>query len=204
MENELEMIQTLFEYQNFGLAPFPIMPFSKEIHKGNKGKIFFDNAQSGIQMSEEEIYDWFGEKKLDNCGLICGEEGNLSVLEFESDTVIIRLMSLIEKESLDKISNLIFYNFLENLYSSTTFIRTPDKKIQFWFKFSKNLPSFFWNNNKSIKILEGINIYSSGYIVAPPSFIRKNNLIGQYEIEEGKPPVEFPNEITFFKNLLSK
>ena len=88
MENELEMIQTLFEYQNFGLAPFPIMPFSKEIHKGNKGKIFFDNAQSGIQMSEEEIYDWFGEKKLDNCGLICGEEGNLSVLEFESDTVI--------------------------------------------------------------------------------------------------------------------
>ena len=31
MENELEMIQTLFEYQNFGLAPFPIMPFSKEI-----------------------------------------------------------------------------------------------------------------------------------------------------------------------------
>ena len=150
MENELEMIQTLFEYQNFGLAPFPIMPFSKEIHKGNKGKIFFDNAQSGIQMSEEEIYDWFGEKKLDNCGLICGEEGNLSVLEFESDTVIIRLMSLIEKESLDKISNLIFYNFLENLYSSTTFIRTPDKKIQFWFKFSKNLPSFLWNNNKSI------------------------------------------------------
>ena len=137
MENELEMIQTLFEYQNFGLAPFPIMPFSKEIHKGNKGKIFFDNAQSGIQMSDEEIYDWFGEKKLDNCGLICGEEGNLSVLEFESDTVIIRLMSLIEKESLDKISNLIFYNFLENLYSSTTFIRTPDKKIQFWFKFSK-------------------------------------------------------------------
>ena len=204
MENELEMIQTLFEYQNFGLAPFPIMPFSKEIHKGNKGKIFFDNAQSGIQMSEEEIYDWFGEKKLDNCGLICGEEGNLSVLEFESDTVIIRLMSLIEKESLDKISNLIFYNFLENLYSSTTFIRTPDKKIQFWFKFSKNLPSFFWNNNKSIKILEGINIYSSGYIVAPPSFIRKNNLIGLYEIEEGKPPVEFPNEITFFKKLLSE
>ena len=186
MENELEMIQTLFEYQNFGLAPFPIMPFSKEIHKGNKGKIFFDNAQSGIQMSEEEIYDWFGEKKLDNCGLICGEEGNLSVLEFESDTVIIRLMSL------------------ENLYSSTTFIRTPDKKIQFWFKFSKNLPSFLWNNNKSIKILEGINIYSSGYIVAPPSFIRKNNLIGQYEIEEGKPPVEFPNEITFFKKLLSE
>ena len=58
MENELEMIQTLFEYQNFGLAPFPIMPFSKEIHKGNKGKIFFDNAQSGIQMSEEEIYDY--------------------------------------------------------------------------------------------------------------------------------------------------
>lgn len=204
MENELEMIQTLFEYQNFGLAPFPIMPFSKEIHKGNKGKIFFDNAQSGIQMSEEEIYDWFGEKKLDNCGLICGEQGNLSVLEFESDTVIIRLMSLIEKESLDKISNLIFYNFLENLYSSTTFIRTPDKKIQFWFKFSKNLPSFLWNNNKSIKILEGINIYSSGYIVAPPSFIRKNNLIGQYEIEEGKPPVEFPNEITFFKKLLSE
>ena len=149
MENELEMIQTLFEYQNFGLAPFPIMPFSKEIHKGNKGKIFFDNAQSGIQMSEEEIYDWFGEKKLDNCGLICGEEGNLSVLEFESDTVIIRLMSLIEIESLDIISNLIFYNFLENLYSYTTFIRTPDKKIQFWFKFSKNLPSFLWNNNKS-------------------------------------------------------
>ena len=204
MENELEMIQTLFEYQNFGLAPFPIMPFSKEIHKGNKGKIFFDNAQSGIQMSEEEIYDWFGEKKLDNCGLICGEEGNLSVLEFESDTVIIRLMSLIEKESLDKISNLIFYNFLENLYSSTTFIRTPDKKIQFWFKFSKNLPSFLWNNNKSIKKLKGINIYSSGYIIAPPSFIRKNNIIGQYEIEDGKPPDFFPNEITFFKKILSE
>ena len=84
----------------------------------------------------------------------------------------------------------------------STFIRTPDKKIQFWFKFSKNLPSFLWNNNKSIKILEGINIYSSGYIVAPPSFIRKNNLIGQYEIEEGKPPVEFPNEITFFKKVI--
>ena len=66
MENELEMIQTLFEYQNFGLAPFPIMPFSKEIHKDDKGKIFFDNAQSGIQMSEEEIYDWFGEKNQTN------------------------------------------------------------------------------------------------------------------------------------------
>ena len=204
MENELEMIQTLFEYQNFGLLPFPIMPFSKETHKNDKGKMFYDNAKSGIQMSEKEIYDWFGKKKLDNCGLISGKTGDLSVLEFESDIVINRLMSFIEKESLDKISNLIFYNFLENLYSSTTFIRTPDKKIQFWFKFSKNLPSFLWNNNKSIKKLEGINIYSSGYIVAPPSFIRKNNIIGQYEIEDGKPPVFFPNEITFFKKILSE
>jgi len=59
MENELEMIQTLFEYQNFGLLPFPIMPFSKETHKNDKGKMFYDNAKSGIQMSEKEIYDWF-------------------------------------------------------------------------------------------------------------------------------------------------
>ena len=44
MENELEMIQTLFEYQNFGLAPFPIMPFSKEIHKGNNCLLYTSDA----------------------------------------------------------------------------------------------------------------------------------------------------------------
>ena len=32
----------------------------------------------------------------------------------------------------------------------------------------------------------------------------KPNIIGQYEIEDGKPPVFFPNEITFFKKILSE
>ena len=41
MKNELEMIQTLFEYQNFGLVPFPIKPFSNDPHNTNQGKVFF-------------------------------------------------------------------------------------------------------------------------------------------------------------------
>ena len=32
MENELEMIQTLFGYQSFGLIPFPCAPFKEDIH----------------------------------------------------------------------------------------------------------------------------------------------------------------------------
>ena len=85
MENELEMIQTLFEYQSFGLFPFPIKPFSNDIHDSKEGRMKYHNASNGIQMSEQEIYDWFGEKKLDNCGLVLGETGNLSILEFDNE-----------------------------------------------------------------------------------------------------------------------
>ena len=85
MKNELEMIQTLFEYQSFGLFPFPIKPFSEEIHDSKEGRMLYLNALNGIQMSEQEIYNWFAEKKLDNCGLILGETGNLSILEFENE-----------------------------------------------------------------------------------------------------------------------
>ena len=204
MKNELEMIQTLFEYQNFGLVPFPIKPFSNDPHNTNQGKVFFDNAKLGIQMSEKNIYEWFGDKKLDNCGLILGEEGNLSILEFESVNDLERLLKSLEMKGLDKIQNIILYNFLENLYSSTTLIHTPNKSIQFWFRFSKLLPNFISNKNKLIKELSGINIYSSGYITAPPSFVRQKNFIGQYEIESGKPPSKFPEEISFFSDILSK
>ena len=84
MENELEMIQTLSEYQNFGLVPFPCSPFSKKIHDSVEGRLLFHKASQGIQMNEKEIIEWFGEKKLDNCGLITGEKGNLSVIEFDN------------------------------------------------------------------------------------------------------------------------
>ena len=45
-----------------------------------------------------------------------------------------RLLKSLEMKGLDKIQNIIFYNFLENLYSSTTLIHTPNKSIQFWFQ----------------------------------------------------------------------
>ena len=77
MENEIEMIQTLFEYQSFDLLPFPCSPFSTNIHNSVEGRLLYHKAVQGIQMPEEEIYKWFVEKKLDNCCLILGEKGNL-------------------------------------------------------------------------------------------------------------------------------
>ena len=85
MENELEMIQTLFQYQNYGLIPFPIKPFSKELYTDGDGFRLYKNALSGITISEEEIYEYFGSKKLDNCGLLLGEKGNLSIIEFDNE-----------------------------------------------------------------------------------------------------------------------
>ena len=108
MENELEMIQTLFEYQSFGLIAFPCSPFSKDIHNSTEGRLLYHKAVQGIKMSDEEIYKWFGEKKLDNCGLILGEKGNLSVMEFENDAVIQKFHKSINsfEESLKKINKL--------------------------------------------------------------------------------------------------
>ena len=193
MENEIEMIQTLFEYQSFDLLPFPCSPFSTNIHNSVEGRLLYHKALQGIQMSEEEIYKWFGEKKLDNCGLILGEKGNLSVLEFNNDTTIQKFYELINKLE-DSISNLILKNFVENLYGSTTTILTPEKKIQFWFRYSKNLPTS--------RYIEGVSSYSKGYIVAPPSFIRNENLVDQFELVIGKKPIVFPEQIDYFvKNL---
>ena len=172
MENELEMIQTLSEYQNFGLVPFPCSPFSTKIHDSIDGRMLFHKASQGIQMKENEIIEWFGEKKLDNCGLIAGEKGNLSVLEFDNQEILSNLYKTIKNN--ENISNLIFGNFLENLNHSTTMVLTPEKKLQFWFNYSKNLPTIENNYNK-IDLLKGIRIYSDGYIVAPPSFVREKN-----------------------------
>ena len=57
MENELEMIQTLSEYQNFGLVPFPCSPFSTKIHDSVEGRLLFHKASQGIQMNEKEIIE---------------------------------------------------------------------------------------------------------------------------------------------------
>ena len=198
MENELEMIQTLFEYQSFGLFPFPIKPFSNDIHDSKEGRMKYHNASNGIQMSEQEIYDWFGEKKLDNCGLVLGEIGNLSILEFDNEKSLNELINNLSKKKEVNISDVIFKNFLENLFNSTTCIHTPDNKIQFWFKYSKNLPSFKYKKESKNNPYNGINIYSDGFIIAPPSFIRKGNYVGQFEISLGKQPIDFPKEIVFF------
>ena len=195
MENELEMIQTLFEYQSFGLLPFPCSPFSKNIHNSTEGRLLYHKAVQGIQMSDKEIYKWFGEKKLDNCGLILGKQGNLSVIEFESDSGIKNLYNSLNNTE-ESISNLILKNFLENLYGSTTTIVTPEKKIQFWFRYSDKLPSL---NN-----INGISIYSDNYIVAPPSFIRNNDFVDQFELVVGKEPMIFPEEIDLFEKFLSE
>ena len=194
MKNELEMIQTLFEYQNFGLVPFPIKPFSNDPHNKDQGKVFFDNAKLGIQMSEKNIYEWFGDKKLDNCGLILGEEGNLSILEFESVNDLERLLKSLEMKGLDKIQNIIFYNFLENLYSSTTLIHTPNKSIQFWFRFSELLPNFISNKNKLIKELSGINIYSSGYIQPLLLSLGKKILLASMKLKAANLLQNFPRK----------
>ena len=201
MKNELEMIQTLSEYKNFGLVPFPCSPFSTKIHDSVEGRLLFHKASQGIQMSEKEIIDWFGEKKLDNCGLITGEKGNLSVIEFDNQEIFSNLYKKIKDD--ENISNIIFKNFLESLDHSTTTILTPDKKLQFWFRYSKNLPSYE-NDNSEIDFLEGLRIYSNGYIVAPPSFVREKNNFGQYELLVGKKPSFFPEEINFFTEILSK
>ncbi|MBL06252.1 MAG: hypothetical protein CL773_00075 [Chloroflexi bacterium] len=201
MENELEMIQTLSEYQNFGLVPFPCSPFSTKIHDSIDGRMLFHKASQGIQMKENEIIEWFGEKKLDNCGLIAGEKGNLSVLEFDNQEILSNLYKTIKNN--ENISNLIFGNFLENLNHSTTMVLTPEKKLQFWFNYSKNLPTIENNYNK-IDLLKGIRIYSDGYIVAPPSFVREKNNFGQYELLVGRKPSLFPKEIDFFQKILSK
>ena len=115
-----------------------------------------------------------------------------------------RLNHLYKKIKNDEnISNIIFKNFLENLDHSTTMILTPDKKLQFWFRYSKNLPAYE-NDYDEIDLLKGITIYSNGYIVAPPSFIREKNNFGQYELLLGKKPSLFPEEIDFFTEILSK
>ena len=201
MENELEMIQTLSEYQNFGLVPFPCSPFSTKIHDSVEGRLLFHKASQGIQMNEKEIIEWFGEKKLDNCGLITGEKGNLSVIEFDNQEILSNLYKKIKND--ENISSIIFRNFLENLDHSTTMILTPDKKLQFWFRYSENHPAYE-NDYDEIDLLKGITIYSNGYIVAPPSFIREKNNFGQYELLLGKKPSLFPEEIDFFTEILSK
>ena len=141
MENELEMIQTLFGYQSFGLIPFPCAPFKEDIHNSSEGRLLYHKALQGIQMKDEEIYKWFGEKKLDNCGLILGSKGNLSVIEFENDQIIQDFLKTVENFE-DSVSNIIFKNLMHNLYESTTTVLTPEKKIQFWFEYSSKLPSY--------------------------------------------------------------
>ena len=199
MENELEMIQTLFQYQNYGLIPFPIKPFSKELYTDGDGFRLYKNALSGITISEEEIYEYFGSKKLDNCGLLLGEKGNLSVIEFENESRISQLITFIEKKPNPNISDVILINLLETGFESETSILTPENKIQIWFKFSQNIPNFHWKTLKDKTELNGINLLSNGYIVAPPSAIKLNNKnIAQFEIINGKEPTKFPTEINFF------
>ena len=201
MENELEMIQTLFQYQNYGLIPFPIKPFSKELHTDGDGFRLYKNALSGITISEEEIYEYFGSKKLDNCGLLLGEKGNLSIIEFENESRISQLITFIEKKPKPNISDVILINLLETGFESETSILTPENKIQIWFKFSQNIPNFYWNTLKDKTELNGINLLSNGYIVAPPSAIKLNNKnIAQFEIINGKEPTKFPTEINFFSD----
>ena len=204
MQNELEMIQTLFQYQNFGLLPFPIKPFSKDLYSDGDGFRLYNNALSGITISEEEIYEYFGQKKLDNCGLLLGEKGNLSIIEFESESRISELKTFIENKPTPNISDVILINLLENGFESETSILTPENRIQMWFKFSKNLPNFHWEKCEELTELNGINLLSNGYIVAPPSAIKLNNKnMAQFEIINGKEPTKFPVEISFFSNLIS-
>jgi len=202
MENELEMIQTLFGYQSFGLIPFPCAPFKEDIHNSSEGRLLYHKALQGIQMKDEEIYKWFGEKKLDNCGLILGSKGNLSVIEFENDQIIQDFLKTVENFE-DSVSNIIFKNLMHNLYESTTTVLTPEKKIQFWFEYSSKLPSYKPSKDQKTNLNKGISIYSDGYIVAPPSFVRNNNFVDQFELVNGKKPILFPQEIDFFKNILS-
>tara|TARA_B100001175_G_C19374586_1_gene573494 strand:+ start:331 stop:942 length:612 start_codon:yes stop_codon:yes gene_type:complete len=202
MENELEMIQTLFGYQSFGLIPFPCAPFKEDIHNSSEGRLLYHKALQGIQMKDEEIYKWFGEKKLDNCGLILGSKGNLSVIEFENDQIIQDFLKTVENFE-DSVSNIIFKNLMHNLYESTTTVLTPEKKIQFWFEYSSKLPSYKPSKEQKTNLNKGISIYSDGYIVAPPSFVRNNNFVDQFELVNGKKPILFPQEIDFFKNILS-
>ena len=202
MENELEMIQTLFGYQSFGLIPFPCAPFKEDIHNSSEGRLLYHKALQGIQMKDEEIYKWFGEKKLDNCGLILGSKGNLSVIEFENDQIIQDFLKTIENFE-DSVSNIIFKNLMHNLYESTTTVLTPEKKIQFWFEYSSKLPSSKPSKDQKTNLNKGISIYSDGYIVAPPSFVRNNNFVDQFELVNGKKPILFPQEIDFFENILS-
>ena len=202
MENELEMIQTLFGYQSFGLIPFPCAPFTEDIHNSSEGRLLYHKALQGIQMKDEEIYKWFGEKKLDNCGLILGSKGNLSVIEFENDQIIHDFLKTVENFE-DSVSNIIFKNLMHNLYESTTTVLTPEKKIQFWFEYSSKLPSYKPSKDQKINLNKGISIYSDGYIVAPPSFVRNNNFVDQFELVNGKKPILFPQEIDFFENILS-
>ena len=202
MENELEMIQTLFGYQSFGLIPFPCAPFKEDIHNSSEGRLLYHKALQGIQMKDEEIYKWFGEKKLDNCGLILGIKGNLSVIEFENDQIIQDFLKTVENFE-DSVSNIIFKNLMHNLYESTTTVLTPEKKIQFWFEYSSKLPSYKPSKDQKTNLNKGISIYSDGYIVAPPSFVRNNNFVDQFELVNGKKPILFPQEIDFFENILS-
>ncbi|MAU24634.1 MAG: hypothetical protein CL706_04395 [Chloroflexi bacterium] len=202
MENELEMIQTLFGYQSFGLIPFPCAPFKEDIHNSSEGRLLYHKALQGIQMKDEEIYKWFGEKKLDNCGLILGSKGNLSVIEFENDQIIQDFLKTVENFE-DSVSNIIFKNLMHNLYESTTTVLTPEKKIQFWFEYSSKLPSYKPSKEQKTNLNKGISIYSDGYIVAPPSFVRNNNFVDQFELVNGKKPILFPQEIDFFENILS-
>ena len=205
MQNELEMIQTLFQYKNFGLLPFPIKPFSQELYANGEGYFLYKNALSGITISEEKIYEYFGSKKLDNCGLILGEKGNLSVIEFESESRISQLITFIKNKPKPNISDVILINLLESGFESETSILTPENKIQMWFKFSKNIPNFHWEMFKDKKELNGINLLSNGYIVAPPSAIKlNNNNIAQFEIINGKEPTKFPIEISFFQSYIIK
>ena len=106
---------------------------SNDPHNKDQGKVF-DNAKLGIQMSEKNIYEWFGDKKLDNCGLILGEEGNLSILEFESVNDLERLLKSLEMKGQIKYK-ILYCMYLENLYSSTTLIHIQIKVFNFGLDF---------------------------------------------------------------------
>ncbi len=174
------------------------------MYSDGDGLRLYRNALSGISIYEEEIYEYFGQKKLDNCGLLLGEKGNLSVIEFESESRISQLKTFIENKPTPNISDVILINLLENGFESETSILTPENRIQMWFKFSKNLPNFHWEKCEELTELNGINLLSNGYIVAPPSAIKLNNKnMAQFEIINGKEPTEFPPEISFFSSLIS-
>ena len=84
------------------------------------------------------------------------KKGNLSVIEFESESRISQIITFIENKPTPNISDVILINLLENGFESETSILTPENRIQMWFKFSKNLPNFHWEKCEELTELNGI------------------------------------------------